>query len=102
MIAATAPVFVTILAFIILREKIHWSDIICLCVATLGVFCVMRPPVVFGHPADKEVKEFPIRFWAGVAQIASTFCVAASSICTRQLKVIFQKVKEFLISYRYC
>ena len=79
-IAATAVIWTCIMGFILLREKLHWVDILMIPVAISGVALIARPPFIFGGAEYDE------------DTLAGVFFAILSSVAAGGLYVCLRKI----------
>jgi len=78
LLLTTAPIFTVLLSYFFLQEKLLIWDIIALVTATLGVFFVAQPSVIFG--SDSLTNQTPIFYISIVVALGRGFFKAAKYV----------------------
>ncbi|XP_054166197.1 solute carrier family 35 member G1-like [Oppia nitens] len=84
-ISLSSPVFVTIFAYFILKERITKVQILTGIITLAGVFIISEPAFIFGTDTAEELS-YPNRIWGIVLALVSAVTSAYSLITLRQLR----------------
>ncbi|XP_041066025.1 solute carrier family 35 member G1 [Carcharodon carcharias] len=91
------PVFVTIFAWIFLKERCSWWDPIFIVFTLTGVILIARPPFIFGSLVSGVEVDYKNRIKGTTAAFASAICAALTLIVIRKMG----KSVSYIISIWY-
>ncbi|XP_076347436.1 solute carrier family 35 member G1-like [Tachypleus tridentatus] len=92
----TETIFTTLLALIILREKVLLMDVLAIIIAMLGIILIARPPFIFsGLDEDLDPK---VQLTGTLLVLGGAVCNSATNIIMRRMTFIHYGVMIFYYS----
>ncbi|KAJ8038860.1 Solute carrier family 35 member G1 [Holothuria leucospilota] len=95
-----APVFVGVLAWVILREAFYCCDVILMTINFAGLLLIVQPPFLF--PSESMDHSKKMELLGVVAAFASMILTALSSICLRLLGLMNVNTTKIVLYLSLC